>query len=134
MKLSEWIDRPALKMLSLGENAKLLMLRDEILSKFPGVSAMHSHPTYLEIVSAGVDKGAALKSLAQRLNIPREEVAAFGDADNDAEMIQYAGHGYAMESGDREVVRRAKFVAPSNDSEGVARVLESLLAQNEIGG
>ena len=57
-----------------------------------------------------------------------------GDADNDAQMIEYAGHGYAMESGDADVVANAKFVAPSNDSDGVARVLESLLAQNEIGG
>jgi len=134
MSLSEWIEQPAMKLLALGENAKLLELREGILAEFPEISAMLSHPTYLEIVSGGVDKGAALRSVAERLNVPREEIAAFGDADNDAAMIEYAGLGYAMESGDREVVRRAKFVAPSNDSEGVARVLESLLAQNEIGG
>ena len=132
--LSGWIEKPAMKLLSLGENAKLIMLRDEILAEFPEISAMLSHPTYLEIVSAGVDKGAALRSVAECFGIPREEVAAFGDADNDVQMLQYAGRGYAMESGDANVVAGAEFVAPSNDSDGVARVLEELLAQNEIGG
>jgi Cof subfamily protein (haloacid dehalogenase superfamily) len=132
--LSEWIDRPAFKLLTIGEHEALVRLRDDIHARFPGLKAMLSHPTYLEIVTAGVDKGAALETLARMYGIARDEIAAFGDADNDAGMIEYAGMGYCMENGYEDVKERSKNIAPPNDLDGVARVLETLLAENSIGG
>ena len=95
---------------------------------------MLSHPTYLEIVSASVDKGDALRILAERLGVAREEIAAFGDADNDVGMLEYAGSGYVMQNANEQLLARVPLHAPANTDDGVARVLEELLARGEIGG
>ena len=132
--LSRWIDKSAMKLLALGESASLLALREEICARFSGLSLMLSHPTYLEIVSAGVDKGNALRVLCEQLGIAREEVAAFGDADNDLGMLEYAGRGYIMKNAEGPLRSRIALHAPANDKDGVAQVLEELLARGEIGG
>jgi len=132
--LSEWIEKGAMKLLALGDAEALKELRERIEGAFEGVSTMLSHPTYLEVVSCGVDKGRALEDLAEVYGISRGEIAAFGDAGNDMGMLECAGHGYAMEGGDPLVLSRARLSAPANDLDGVARVLFSLLSKNEIGG
>ena len=132
--LSRWIDKSAMKLLALGDGASLSALREEICARFSGLSVMLSHPTYLEIVSAGVDKGNALQVLCEQLGIAREEVAAFGDADNDLGMLTFAGHGYAMKNAGASLRSRIALHAPTNDKDGVAQVLEELLARGEIGG
>ena len=95
---------------------------------------MFSRPTYLEIVSGEVDKGKALRAVAEQLGVRREEIAAFGDADNDLGMLTYAGQGYAMANSSEEVLARVPRHARANTDDGVARVLEELLACGEIGG
>ncbi len=132
--LSTWISQSAMKLLCLGPHEALHALAEHVRASFPTLRAMFSHPTYLEIVRAGVDKAEALRALAERLGVKREEVAAFGDADNDLAMLLYAGHGYAMKNADEAVRDRATLHAPANDEDGVARVLEELLARGEIGG
>ena len=72
--------------------------------------------------------------LAERLGVAREEIAAFGDADNDAGMLEYAGSGYVMQNGNEQLLARVPLHAPANTDDGVARVLEDLLARGEIGG
>ena len=101
---------------------------------FPQLRLMFSCPTYLEIVAGEVDKGGALRALAEKLGVAREEIAAFGDAGNDVGMLEYAGRGYAMENASEDVLARVPLHAPANTEDGVARVLEELLARGEIGG
>jgi hydroxymethylpyrimidine pyrophosphatase-like HAD family hydrolase len=48
-------------------------------------------PFFAEVLCAGVSKGDALKSLVDRLGIPMDAVMAFGDGDNDCEMLRYSG-------------------------------------------
>lgn len=132
--LSEWISQNAVKLMCLGEHEVLLKLRAEMAEAFPQLRLMLSQPTYLEIVSASVDKGDALRMLAERLGVTREEIAAFGDADNDVGMLEYAGSGYVMQNGNEQLLARVPLHAPANTDDGVARVLEDLLARGEIGG
>lgn len=132
--LSSWIELPTMKLLALGENAALLELQQEILQAFPALSIMLSHPTYMEIVAGGVEKGSALKAVAERFGIAREEIAAFGDAGNDVAMLEYAEYGYVMENADPTLRLNANHIAPANSLDGVAKVLETLLANNKIGG
>lgn len=132
--LSQWITRPPLKLLCLGERDVLLALREAVCAAFPNLKLMFSRPTYLEIVSSEVDKGKALRAVAERLGVAREEVAAFGDAGNDLGMLAYAGRGYAMENASEDVLARVPLHAPANTDDGVAQVLEGLLARGEIGG
>ena len=50
----------------------------------------------LEIVTYGIDKSTGIQHLSRYYGIPTEDVLAFGDEDNDLEMIEFAGHGVAM--------------------------------------
>lgn len=94
------------------------------------VSPTHStsHMTLLEMGPEGVTKASALAELAQEWEIDRSDVVAFGDMPNDIEMLSWAGRGYAMADGHPDVVRLARYVAPPAEADGVARVLEDLLA------
>ena len=65
--------------------------------------------------------------LAGELNILQEEIAAFGDGENDLEMIQYAGFGVAMGNAVESLKQAADCVAPPCEEDGVARVLEQFL-------
>ena len=132
--LSKWIAGDAMKLLCLGEHEALLALEKELASHFDSLSIMLSHPTYLEIVSAGVDKGNALRALCAQLGVEREEVAAFGDAENDLGMLEYAGYGFAMKNADERLLARVARHAPANDEDGVAQVIEGMLSRGEIGG
>jgi len=62
-----------------------------------------------------------------KLGVLPEEVAAFGDGENDLEMIQYAGLGVAMGNAVPLLKQAADLVAPACDEDGAARVLEQLI-------
>ena len=78
------------------------------------------------------DKSAALKELAARYGIGPDEIAAFGDGENDLGMVGYAGHGYIMANARPGVKQRAANIAPSNAEDGLAQVVEGWLANGEI--
>ena len=77
----------------------------------------------LEVMSRETDKGVALKALAERLNIPREQVLAMGDSGNDCAMLRFAGVGAAMGNAGEQAKKAADIIAPSNQEDGVAWML-----------
>jgi len=79
-----------------------------------------------EIGGAGVNKASALKFIARREEIAREEIIGFGDSANDIKMIEYAGVGVAMENATPEVRAAADFVTTDCEHSGVAHALETL--------
>jgi len=81
----------------------------------------------IELLPAHSSKGAGVAYVAQRLGIAPEEAAAIGDNINDLEMILWAGLGIAMENGSPLLKEKAKLIAPSNDQDGVAFIIEELL-------
>lgn len=72
----------------------------------------------------GASKGTALAELCSRLGIDPGEVMAFGDAENDSSMLEFAGYSFAMDNGSEGCKRTAEFIAPSNALDGVARTIE----------
>lgn len=88
-----------------------------------------SLPHYVEIGSLEGTKSRALKFVCDRWGIEPGRTLAFGDADNDIDMLRFAGHGVAV-GGLTETVREAAdTLAPSVDEEGVALYLEELLGE-----
>lgn len=83
---------------------------------------------WLEGLNPGVNKGTAIKEMAESYGVSIDQVVAFGDEWNDLEMLEVAGLGIAMENGSNEAKDRSDRIAPSNDREGVAQILEELFA------
>jgi len=83
--------------------------------------------TYVNATHPDVDKGRALTTAAQHLDIPLSAVMAIGDAANDASMFRVAGTAVAMGQAPPELISLAHLVAPDVDTDGVATVLDSIL-------
>lgn len=116
------------KILLIGEPKLLRKFRREYLQGLAlPPELVHSEPDYLEILPAGVSKGAALLAICQRLDILPQEVIAFGDGPNDLEMLRYAGLGVAVANARPEVKEAAELVTAANDQDGVAAALEKIL-------
>lgn len=92
------------------------------------VSVTYSGFAFVEVAAAGVDKGRALEALCGRLNVNASEVVAFGDRPNDLGMLAWAGHAVAMANAHPDVLKQAHEITVSNMDDGVAVVLERLLA------
>lgn len=81
----------------------------------------------IEIVKKGLNKSVGLRRIAEHYNIPKERIIAFGDEDNDLEMIEYAGHGVAMGNAIDELKNIADSVTQSNDENGIPAYLRKVL-------
>lgn len=81
----------------------------------------------IEVVRAGLSKAVGLERVCRSLNIPQERVIAFGDEDNDFEMIEFAGHGIAMGNAIPELKERANDITLTNEEDGIAVFLEKNL-------
>ncbi|MGG0669436.1 Cof-type HAD-IIB family hydrolase [Lederbergia citrisecunda] len=87
----------------------------------------------IEIVRHGLNKAVGISHVAKWLGIPRERIIAFGDEDNDLEMIDYAGVGVAMGNGIDRLKSIADEVTLTNNEDGIAEVLKDrLLATKKI--
>jgi Cof subfamily protein (haloacid dehalogenase superfamily) len=110
-----------------GEPDFLLEIEGELRLLNLPIYLTYSAPTYLEITQAGINKGEALKILAEYLAIPLEDILVIGDSQNDVSMFEIAGMAVAMGNAPEEVKAAADLVAPSNDEDGVAWVLRELV-------
>ena len=92
----------------------------------------------LDLLPRGVSKGWALKKLAALLGVDRKETMAIGDNWNDVDMLEWAGQGVMMGNAAQELRTLAKTrgwkLAPPNNEDGVAVVLEAVIAKRAIAG
>ena len=84
-------------------------------------------PVWIDIMNYGVDKGTGLARLCEHLGVSTADAAAFGDTDNDVQMLELAGHSYLMANAESRMERHARFRAPSNNDRGVAVVVDRIL-------
>ncbi|OIB47518.1 haloacid dehalogenase [Streptococcus pneumoniae] len=80
-----------------------------------------------EAMPLGTTKATALSRLAEILKIDSSEIMAMGDANNDIEMLQFAGLGIAMGNASDYVKSLADAVTSSNEEDGVARAIEKYI-------
>ena len=99
----------------------------EKAEKIEGLYVTSSSPLLLEMADENAGKAQGLKFLCEYLGIPRESCAAFGNGDNDAEMLRWAGLGVAVKNASKLCLEAADLIGPSNDEDCVARVLEEVL-------
>ena len=94
------------------------------------VQAVSSGYGCLDIIQDGIHKAWALQELLKRWDIESEEIMAFGDSENDVEMLELAGVAYAMENADDKAKAVATDIAPANSQGGVYQVIEDWLDKN----
>lgn len=129
--IEELLDRPLAKLLVRDESLsgdEMLRRARPALADLVEVTHSNIKDCLLEISALGVSKATTLAKLSTDWGISRQDVAAFGDMPNDLEMIEWAGHGYAMSNSHPDVLAAAEHVAPTIDEDGVAQVVEQLLA------
>lgn len=78
----------------------------------------------VEAGKVGTSKATALAALCRQLDLDRAQVMCFGDSGNDVDMLRDCGCSYAMENGTDAARAAARFVAPSNEREGIARIVQ----------
>ena len=121
-----------LKMSMVVGEERLDSVLQEINDLFDGhVRAVSSGYGCIDILQDGIHKAWGLVELLKRWNLKPEQIMAFGDSENDIEMLELAGISYAMENAEEAVKRVATKVAPANSQAGVYQVLENWLEKGE---
>lgn len=80
----------------------------------------------VDIIAPGGGKVNGLKAWLEANGIAREETIAFGDGENDLDMVQFAGIGVAMGNAVPEVMEVADYVTADIDDDGIAKALKQL--------
>jgi Cof subfamily protein (haloacid dehalogenase superfamily) len=90
-------------------------------------TAVRSQTYYLDVTPNGHDKGTFVTAMTKRLGIPASAVATIGDMENDLPMFASSGISFAMGNAADNVKQRATHVTDSNEHDGFARAMETVL-------
>lgn len=77
----------------------------------------------MDIIAKGGGKMVGIKRYLEQIGISREEIIAFGDAENDREMLGFAGIGVAMGNADQQTKALADYITADIDDDGIAKAL-----------
>jgi Cof subfamily protein (haloacid dehalogenase superfamily) len=126
--LLAWLDRPPTKLVSVGEPVALDGLEQRLKGRFDRrLYISKSLPYFLELASPNVTKAAGLAFAAEHAGFTLERTVAFGDGENDVELLGACGFAVAVENAHERVLAVADLVCPRPEAEGVAQVIEGLL-------
>ena len=131
--LSKWITKDQLKLLIIDEPKAIRNALPALRSAFADrIRMVSSQPEFIECTALAADKSIALARLAAELGIAPDEIVAFGDGENDIDMLRFAGLSYAMGNASAEVQRAADRVALASHQDGVALAIEDMLAERRL--
>jgi Cof subfamily protein (haloacid dehalogenase superfamily) len=126
--LLAWLVRAPTKLVAVAEPPVLAEVRPGLERRFDGrMFVTTSLPYMLELGNPGVTKGSGLAFVAAQLGLALERVVAFGDGENDVELLDVAGVGIAVEGAHPRLQAIADSTCLGPEDEGVAAVIESVL-------
>ena len=127
--LQHFGDSTPLKIVWVDEAHRITPLLADMASRYGDrMNILTTDPEYLEFMAQGVNKANGLRVVAQHLDILPENIIAFGDGNNDADMLRWAGFGVAMNHGRESAKAAANVVSPWGDPEtGLARAVEAFV-------
>lgn len=120
----------AYKCLVVDRNSRdpLIKLEKRMRSRVgDSVAYCHSLAEMLEFMPEGVSKMTGIRAIIEEMNIPLESVMAFGNGNNDAEMLSTVGFGVAVENAAGFAKNSADWVVPSCAENGPAQLLQYLM-------
>ena len=123
-----WLDLPPTKLVAVGERHAMDELERRVKAQFDGrLYISKSLPEFLEFAAPEVTKASGFAVAADLLGVPLERVVAFGDGENDVELLESAGYAVAVENAHDRVLAVADLVCAPDREQGVAQVIESYL-------
>ena len=102
-------------------------LRAQFRERVPGVRLTSSAPHLTEMIHAEAGKGAGVRFVCETLGIDRERTVAVGDADNDIDMIRWAGLGVAVDNATPDCRAAADRIIGNNNDNSVAKLIMEIL-------
>lgn len=121
------IDRPINKIQLMQDADRIAEIYPILMKKYGDrFEIFRTCPRQLEILPKGYSKGHTLKRIMERNGWKPEEVAVFGDGENDVSLFDVADHSYAMANAADYVKEKARQVTASNADNGIVKALEEL--------
>lgn len=88
------------------------------------LAAVVSSPNWFDIMNIHASKGVAIKEMQKHFGISKDETMAFGDFDNDIEMLKQAKYSFAMANSSENVKKIAEYETSDNNSFGVIKAIK----------
>lgn len=119
----------AVKIVGVSDDRAVMEKAEREIGEMLGdrASAATSQPYYLDVTNPRANKGDVVLTLSERLGIPPDRIATFGDQPNDIHMFRKSGLSIAMGQASDEVKRAATHVTDDSESEGFAKGIERFL-------
>lgn len=131
VELSSWDQLPDDTFIELTfhhDSSVCAKFEEEVNSKYGDlITGFASNEIAIDVVKKGVSKASGLTDLLAKFDLTGHDLIAFGDNGNDIPMLDLADYSYCMENGTQAAKNHAKFVAPSNNDNGVFSVLQDYL-------
>lgn len=126
--LADWLEAPPTKLVAVDDEPRIA----ELAGRFRGLFRERlfvstSLPIFLELASPEVSKGSGMAFVAERLGFDARDAIAFGDGENDVELLEWAGYAIAVADAHPRLKAVADWTCPGPNEAGVASVLEAYL-------
>ncbi len=108
-----------------GSREHITWVRDMLREEFPSMDFVFPSPTapLIDISPAGWSKGTSVEVIARELGIGMDEVATFGDSENDLSMICAVPNSVAVANASPEIAEAARWHIGTSESDAVADAL-----------
>ena len=110
---------------------KRAQIRQLVKDNTSGFYITSSSENFIEFMDKSATKSSGVEWLCSHLGVEKKHTCACGNADNDADMIEQAGLGAAVENASRLCLDCADIIVPSNNNDGVARLIDIIIDKNK---
>jgi len=107
------------------------IIREEIKACCKEIEVIRTSANFLEFLKKGTSKYTALKVILDELGIDLESVIAFGDQENDRELVEKAKIGVAVANASPKVKEVADYITESNNHDGVANFIQKFVLSED---
>lgn len=114
------------KFLLMGEPDDITLAEQVLKKQDANLSIVRSNANYLEVMEQSATKSAGIRILCRYYGLSPEQAIAFGDGENDIDMLRAVRVSFAMANAPEQVKRQARFTTKSNDEEGIWEALKGL--------
>ncbi|WP_439424888.1 HAD-IIB family hydrolase [Oenococcus alcoholitolerans] len=126
------IEEPIEKVAIFWKDTDQKLMAEELISKtkIKGVRATSSGYGAIDLINRGISKAIGLQKLATYLGIHHDSIAAFGDGENDLEMLYYAAFPYVMPNAPefmKENFNKDQIAVDNNNNNGVLKTIKNIL-------